>query len=187
MKCWWIALISLSRVSPMSDKERIKLKTKVKRMFTSSFNSYMSNAFPEDELDPINCRGKSRDNNIHNWGINDVLGNFSLTLVDSLDTLPLLGDRTGFEKAVATVIQTVSFDKDSRVQVFEVTIRALGALLSAHLLASDKNHGFKISWYDDQLLGLAKDLGYFFSLNEIGIDYCRLSKRAQGCPIQELI
>jgi mannosidase alpha-like ER degradation enhancer 1 len=81
------------------------------------FDSYMINAFPEDELDPINCKGRSRDNNANNWGVNDVLGNFSLTLVDSLDTLPIMGDRKGFEKAVATVIETVSFDKDSRVQV----------------------------------------------------------------------
>jgi mannosidase alpha-like ER degradation enhancer 1 len=124
------------------------------------FDSYMLNAFPEDELDPINCKGRSRDQSANNWGINDVLGNFSLTLVDSLDTLPIMGDHKGFEKAVATVIETVSFDKDSRVQVFEVTIRALGALLSAHLLASDPTHGFKISWYNDQLLDLAKDLGY---------------------------
>ena len=53
----------------------------------------------------------------NNWGINDVLGNFSLTLLDSLDSLPILGDHKGFEDAVAKVIQTVSFDKDSRVQV----------------------------------------------------------------------
>ena len=78
----------------------------------------MENAFPQDELDPVNCIGRSRDNNHNNWGINDVLGNFSLTLIDSLDTLPIMGDHVGFEKAVDKVIKTVSFDKDSRVQVF---------------------------------------------------------------------
>ena len=51
------------------------------------FNNYMTHAYPEDELNPIQCKGRSRDTNIHNWNINDVLGNFSLTLIDSLDTL----------------------------------------------------------------------------------------------------
>ena len=57
-----------------------------------------------------------------------------------------------------TVIDTISFDLDSRVQVFEVTIRVLGGLLSAHLLATDATMGYRISWYKGELLSLAKDL-----------------------------
>jgi hypothetical protein len=45
-----------------------------------------------------------------NYAANDVAGNFSLTLVDVLDTLVVLGDRSGFEQAVKNVIQWVSFD-----------------------------------------------------------------------------
>ncbi|XP_060960467.1 alpha-mannosidase I MNS4 isoform X2 [Cannabis sativa] len=45
------------------------------------------------------------------------------------------------------------------VSVFETTIRVLGGLLSAHLIASDYATGMKIPTYDNQLLNLAEDLG----------------------------
>ncbi|XP_031382720.1 alpha-mannosidase I MNS4 isoform X2 [Punica granatum] len=44
------------------------------------------------------------------------------------------------------------------VSVFETTIRILGGLLSAHLIASDYATGMRIPTYDDQLLHLAEDL-----------------------------
>jgi mannosidase alpha-like ER degradation enhancer 1 len=46
-----------------------------------------------------------------------VLGNFSLTLIDSLDTLAIMGKRDDFAHAVRLIIDTVSFDQDSNVQV----------------------------------------------------------------------
>jgi mannosidase alpha-like ER degradation enhancer 1 len=58
-----------------------------------------------------------------NININDILGNYSLTLIDSLDTLAILGNKTEFQRAVQLVIDQVSFDVNSTVQVFEVNIR----------------------------------------------------------------
>lgn len=49
-----------------------------------------------------------------------------MTLVDSLDTLVLLGDLEEFEHAVQLVIQNVSFDNDIVVSVFETNIRMIG-------------------------------------------------------------
>ena len=60
------------------------------------------------------------------------MGNYSLTLIDSLSSFIVLGDKQGFEKAVKIVVDNVTFDLDSRVQVFEVTIRVLGGLVSYH-------------------------------------------------------
>jgi mannosidase alpha-like ER degradation enhancer 1 len=57
------------------------------------------------------------------------MGDYLLTVVDSLDTFPMLDDKAGFEQAVREVIERVSFDVDSRVQVFEVTIRMMGGLV----------------------------------------------------------
>lgn len=57
------------------------------------------------------------------------------------------------------MIETVHFDLNSRVQVFEVTIRVLGGLLSGHLFATDPLLGHRISWYKNELLELAQDLG----------------------------
>jgi Glycosyl hydrolase family 47 len=69
-----------------------------------------------------------------NIGTNDVAGNYSLTLVDVLDTLAIMGDHKGFEQAVRNVIEWVQYNVDTRPQVFEVTIRALGGLLSGHIV-----------------------------------------------------
>ena len=52
-----------------------------------------------------------------NININDVLGNYSLTLIDSLDMLAIMGNRTAFHHAVAMVVEHVDFDQDSTVQV----------------------------------------------------------------------
>ena len=56
-------------------------------MFSHGFSSYMKNAYPKDELNPLECKGISRDDDESNWNVNDVLGGYSLTLIDSLDAL----------------------------------------------------------------------------------------------------
>ena len=66
-----------------------------------------------------------------------VFRNYSLTLIDSLDTLAVLGDFENFRRNVDYVIDHVDFDQPYSVNVFEVTIRVLGALLSAHELIVD--------------------------------------------------
>lgn len=58
-----------------------------------------------------------------NININDVLGNYSLTLIDSLDTLLIMGNITEFKRAIKLVIENVSFEQDSTIQVFEASIR----------------------------------------------------------------
>lgn len=90
-----------------------------------------------------------------------LIFSFSLTLVDTLDTLVVLGDLEEFEYAVKLVIKDVSFDQDVIVSVFETNIRVLGGLLSAHILAEyfQQRAGI-MNWYQAELLTMAKDLGY---------------------------
>ncbi|XP_075218379.1 ER degradation-enhancing alpha-mannosidase-like protein 1 isoform X2 [Lycorma delicatula] len=144
------------------EKLRLKLVDDAKEMFYFGYNNYMKHAFPMDELNPILCSGRGPDyNNPSNININDILGDYCLTLIDALDTLAVLGNATEFQHAVRLVIERVNFDKDNFVQVFEVNIRVLGALLSAHLLIMDTNEPFgKLmpSWYKGELLHLAHDL-----------------------------
>ena len=90
---------------------------------------------------------------------NDVAGNFSLTLIDVLDTLVVLDDSAGFESAVRNVIDWVSFDVNTKPQVFETTIRVMGGLLSGHLFAERPGQKFHLPWYRGQLLAMAHDLG----------------------------
>ena len=58
--------------------------------------------------------------NPSNLNINDVLGDYSLTLIDSLDTLAIMGNVTEFKKAVKLVVDNVSFDKPYTVQVSKI-------------------------------------------------------------------
>ncbi|KAK4129390.1 glycoside hydrolase family 47 protein [Parathielavia appendiculata] len=144
--------------------DRIRqLRQETVDMFYHGFDNYMKIAFPEDELRPVSCTPLSRDEkNPRNIELNDVLGNYSLTLIDSLSTLAILAsappdDRnTGpkalrdFQDGVAALVQQYGdgtpgpsgkglrargFDVDSKVQVFETVIRGVGGLLSAHLFA----------------------------------------------------
>ena len=71
----------------------------------------------------------------------------------------MLDDRAGFDRAVRDVIKSVSFDVDTRPQVFETTIRVLGGLLSGHIFANKKGQPFYLPWYSGELLKLAHDLG----------------------------
>lgn len=60
-----------------------------------------------------------------NININDVLGNFSLTMVDALDGHYVMGNFTEFKRTVQLVITQVRFDSDSIIQVFEVCLDCL--------------------------------------------------------------
>lgn len=57
-----------------------------------------------------------------------------MTLVDSLDTLVLLGDFEEFENSVKLVIENVSFDNDIIVSVFETNIRMIGWVIRCQLI-----------------------------------------------------
>ena len=56
-----------------------------------------------------------------------MLGDFSLTLIDSLDMLAVMGNTSEFRRAVRLVVDTVHFDKSNTVQVGE--IHCMSALL----------------------------------------------------------
>ncbi|KAF8707761.1 Glycosyl hydrolase family 47, partial [Rhizoctonia solani] len=161
-----------------------------RQLWHHGFDSYMDHAFPMDELMPKACRGRGPDYaNPANIGHNDVMANFSLTLVDNLDTFVTFNNYSGFEWAVRQTIDGVSFDQNVKPQVFEITIRGMGGLLSAHIFAADKEErwGFGIPWYNDELLHLAYDLGKrllpAFRTNT-GIPFARINLR-HGVPTTE--
>ncbi|KAK4478154.1 hypothetical protein RD792_017436, partial [Penstemon davidsonii] len=130
----------------VTKEEAKQLRDEVREMFYHAFDGYMTHAFPKDELKPLSCGGE------------DTLGGYALTLIDSLDTLVLLGDRERFTTSVEWIGKNLRFDINKTISVFETTIRILGGLLSAHLIASDYNTGMRIPSYEDELLHLAEDL-----------------------------
>ncbi|XP_077272154.1 ER degradation-enhancing alpha-mannosidase-like protein 3 isoform X4 [Temnothorax americanus] len=160
------ALWAVSKDDPseyMNKEERETLKEEARDMFYHAYNAYMDNAYPADELMPLSCKGRYRGSEPNRGDIDSTLGNFSLTLVDTLDTLVVLGDLEEFENAVKLVARDVSFDTDVIVSLFETNIRMLGGLLSGHILAEYLQQRADIMpWYRGELLDLAKDLGFRF-------------------------
>ncbi|XP_010851391.1 PREDICTED: ER degradation-enhancing alpha-mannosidase-like protein 3 isoform X2 [Bison bison bison] len=130
-------------------------------MFDHAYGNYMEHAYPADELMPLTCRGRVRGQEPSRGDVDDALGKFSLTLIDSLDTLVVLNKTKEFEDAVRKVLRDVNLDNDVVVSVFETNIRVLGGLLGGHSLAIMlKEKGEYMQWYNDELLQMAKQLGY---------------------------
>src|SRR5271163_1485964 len=146
--------------STQAQSDKLSDRREAEDLFYHGFDNYMKHAIPEDELRPISCRPLTRDReNPAHIEVNDVLGNYSLTLIDSLSTLAILASSPStkynkplhlFQDSVRDLIEQYGdgsdgplgeglrargFDIDSKVQVFETAIRGLGGLLSAHLFA----------------------------------------------------
>ncbi|KAG8191658.1 hypothetical protein JTE90_016448 [Oedothorax gibbosus] len=172
-----------------SHSMRLKMKEEARKMFQFGYDNYLKYAFPKDELNPILCNGRGPDyDNPSNININDVLGDYSLTLIDALDTLAVMGNTTEFKRAVGLIIDNVSFDTDNTVQVFEANIRILGSLLSGHLLIKDIKQPFGDLvplGYNDDLLNLAHELASrllpAFENTQTGLPFPRVNLR-HGVP-----
>uniref|UniRef100_A0A672LGE5 alpha-1,2-Mannosidase n=1 Tax=Sinocyclocheilus grahami TaxID=75366 RepID=A0A672LGE5_SINGR len=135
------------------------LRNQVLEMFDHAYQNYMDHAYPADELMPLTCRGRVRGLEPSRGDIDDALGKFSLTLIDTLDTLALLNKTVEFEEAVRRVVADVRLDNDIVVSVFETNIRVLGGLLGGHSMAVMLKESGRMVWYQDELLHMAKDLG----------------------------
>ena len=120
----------------------------VKEMFQHAYDNYLLHAFPHDELAPISCVGV------------DTWGSFSLTLLDALDTLVVMGNHSEFQHAYQLALQQqFSFDIDTNTSVFEANIRVLGGLLSSHLLAARGGIPLPPGWpCEGPLLSMAESL-----------------------------
>ncbi|KAK4174843.1 family 47 putative glycoside hydrolase [Triangularia setosa] len=124
----------LPKVQKFFDKEsavdrqvRFERRDAVKKAFQRCWNSYRKHAWMSDEIKPISG-GKS-----------DVFGGWGATLVDSLDTLWIMGLKDEFNEAVeaASKIDLSKAPKD-KVNVFETNIRYLGGFLAAYDLSGDR-------------------------------------------------
>ncbi|CAN6552048.1 unnamed protein product [Malus baccata var. baccata] len=67
----------------------------------------------------------------------DSFGGLGATLVDSLDTLYIMGLDQQFQRAREWVANSLNFNKNYEASVFETTIRVIGGLLSAYDLSHD--------------------------------------------------
>lgn len=103
-------------------------------MFQHAYDGYLRYASDYDELRPLTCDGV------------DTWGSYSLTLIDALDTLAIMGNYTEFRRVVNLLENKMNFDKDINVSVFETNIRIVGGLLSAHLLSKRAGVSLESGW-----------------------------------------
>lgn len=92
-----------------------------------AWNGYKQYAWGFDDLQPLTKDGK-------NWYKHSLL----MTPVDAFDTFVLLGMKKESGEAKKIILDQLSFNVDNQVQVFEITIRLLGGLISAYELDGNK-------------------------------------------------
>lgn len=93
----------------------------VKSSFEHSWAGYKAHAWMQDELSPLN------------GGSVQAFGGWAATLVDSLDTLWIMGMKEEFDEAVDAA-KDIDFNSTSEdmLNIFETTIRYLGGFLGAY-------------------------------------------------------
>lgn len=119
------------------ESTRIEYAEKVKQEFLHSWNAYKKYAWGQDQLKPLS-------KTFRNWYNESLL----MTPVDAFDTMVLMGLNNEANETKELIFKNLSFDKNTSVQNFEITIRLLGGLISAYQLDGDK-----------RFLDLAEDLG----------------------------
>lgn len=101
--------------------------------FKHAWKGYKEFAWGHDNLKPISM------------GSHDWFG-LGLTIVDALDTIYIMDLQEEFDEARNWIDSYLNFNVDRDINLFEVTIRVLGGLLSAYHLSGDKMFLTKAVW-----------------------------------------
>jgi Glycosyl hydrolase family 47 len=106
-----------------------------------TWKAYEQYAWPHDDLLPISKK-------YHDWYAQSI----SISPIDAYSTLKLMGRDEEAARIEHFVIDSLSFDKDIFVKVFEVNIRILGGLLNMYETDGDKEVLKKAQEFGDRLL-----------------------------------
>jgi mannosyl-oligosaccharide alpha-1,2-mannosidase len=106
--------------------ERERRADTIRKAFARTWTGYTTHAWLKDELLPISGQGRN------------VFGGWATTLVDSLDTLHIMGFKKNFNQAI-NALAKVDFSRstEDEINVFETAIRYLGGFLSAYDLSGN--------------------------------------------------
>jgi hypothetical protein len=117
----------------------------VKTAFQTSWEGYKKYAWGKDVYQPVSQTGKNMGPKPLGW-----------IIVDSLDTMHIMGLKDELKEAREWVKTELNYDMDYEVNTFETTIRMLGGLLSAHYLTRDDLYLDKAVDLGNRLLGAFK-------------------------------
>ncbi|XP_069831000.1 mannosyl-oligosaccharide 1,2-alpha-mannosidase IA [Dendropsophus ebraccatus] len=112
-----------------ADPELRQKRDKIKEMMKFAWDNYKRYAWGLNEVKPLQKQGHS----------SNLFGNIQgATIVDSLDTLFIMGMKDEFKDAKEWVEKNLDFNVNAEVSVFEVNIRFVGGLLSAYYLSGEE-------------------------------------------------
>jgi len=152
--------------------EQDRRRTEVRRVFRKAWASYRRKAWMKDALKPLS------------GGFVDQFSGWAATLVDSLDTLWIMGLRDDFYEAVEAVA-TIDFGRSTstRVNTFETCIRYLGGLLAAYDLSGHQVLRAKAIEVGDLLYAA------FNTENRMPVDFINFedAKKGTGLTVEPMV
>ena len=110
-------------------------------MMLHAWTGYVDYAWGMDELKPVSNTGRV-------WMGTGI----AATVIDSLDTLYIMGLKDEYQVARDYVDTKLTFDKSGYISFFETVIRGLGGLLAAYGLTKDPMYIDKARDLGDRLL-----------------------------------
>lgn len=113
-------IVNYSNKGPTNERQK-----KVVDAFLHAWKGYKEHAWGKDELRPLSKQSTS-------WF------NLGLTIIDSLDTIYIMDLREQFSDALEWLRTGLNLDADRYNNLFEITIRILGGLLSAFHLSAER-------------------------------------------------
>ncbi|XP_050987177.1 mannosyl-oligosaccharide 1,2-alpha-mannosidase IA isoform X2 [Labeo rohita] len=126
-----------------SDSETLQRREKVKEMMKFAWDNYKRYAWGKNELRPLTRNGH----------IGNMFGGLrGASIVDSLDTLYIMGLMEEYEEAKEWVQNNLDLNSNGEASLFEVNIRYVGGLLSAYYLTGAEIFKQKVVELGEKLL-----------------------------------
>ncbi|XP_052435429.1 mannosyl-oligosaccharide 1,2-alpha-mannosidase IA isoform X1 [Carassius gibelio] len=126
-----------------SDSETLQRREKVKEMMKFAWDNYKRYAWGQNELRPLTRNGH----------IGNMFGGLrGASIVDSLDTLYIMGLMEEYEEAKEWVQNNLDLISNGEASLFEVNIRYVGGLLSAYYLTGAEIFKQKVVELGEKLL-----------------------------------
>ncbi|EAU39466.1 mannosyl-oligosaccharide 1,2-alpha-mannosidase [Aspergillus terreus NIH2624] len=131
---WWFQLLSSETAleTPLNFFRSIEedsywegRREEVKDAFVTSWDAYARYAWGKDRFHPVSKTGSQMSPKGLGW-----------IIVDSLDTLMIMNQTARLSDARKWLQRGLTYNQNQEVNTFEMTIRMLGGLLSAHYLST---------------------------------------------------
>ncbi|GAB4814643.1 hypothetical protein N2152v2_001689 [Parachlorella kessleri] len=113
-------------VRVLTDEEVARRRGEVVEAMRHAWGGYVQYAWGHDELAPVSKKGK------------DGFGGLGATIIDSLDTLLMMGMREEYDRALEWITNEMVTDAAFDASVFETIIRVVGGFLAAYEVTGDE-------------------------------------------------